>query len=241
MPLEDLKYVSTGAWGTGLGRPLTKEEGDGNVHTLAEAIQALIDDPTPGVSVTNIAVSGRTVIFYLSDGSTRGPFTLPYAQPRYRGAWTALTAYAVMDIVRVGSSGTFMVVQDHTSAATFDAEAGNSAGDFYLQIAAPTVEPYVEHNAASLEVTDASASTLYLCSYATGTAVTLRTDVEDGLQVSFRQGGEYPITFALDYEGDAIQGVLGYDNATGGPGAVVTAKYANGYWYLWGRLAPVSA
>lgn len=81
-----------------------------------------------------MAISGRQWTVYLTDSTELGPFLLPMATPRYRGVWAGSINYAAFDIVRVGGFGTFMVVQDHTSAASFDPYVGNSAGNYYIQI-----------------------------------------------------------------------------------------------------------
>ncbi|MFZ1059289.1 MAG: hypothetical protein WAP47_08855 [Candidatus Rokuibacteriota bacterium] len=134
MSLDDVKFAGTGGWGAGLGRPLTRAEADGNLYALLLAIQALIDDPTPGVGIANITVTGRQFTVYLTDSSTLGPFDLPIASPRFRGVWVAAINYTTFDIVRVGGFGTYMVLQDHTSASVFDPYVSNSAGNYYVQI-----------------------------------------------------------------------------------------------------------
>ena len=144
--LDLLKFVTTGTWGTGLARPLTAAEADTNIYSLADAIQDLIDNPVEGVSITNVVVTGREMVVYLSDATTRGPFELGIAYPRYRGEWAGTTSYAAMDIVEAAGYGTYMVLIDHTSGSTFDPNDGNSAGEYYVQIAGDTstVKPFLQ-------------------------------------------------------------------------------------------------
>lgn len=134
MALSDVKFVGAGPWGPGLGRVMTVPEFDGSLYALREAIQDLIDNPVEGVGISGMSISGRQWTIHLSDSSTLGPYTLPMATPRNRGVWAAAINYSAFDIVRVGGFGTYMVVQDHTSASTFDPYVSNSEGNFYIQI-----------------------------------------------------------------------------------------------------------
>lgn len=135
--IDLLKFATSGPWGPSTNdRRLTAPEADGNINNLALAIQDLIDNPVEGVSVSEISVTGRQVTFHMSDASTHGPFDLPIAQPRYRGEWVTATAYSTFDIIKVTLSGTYMVLQDHTSESTFDEDASNSDGAYYVKIGA---------------------------------------------------------------------------------------------------------
>lgn len=238
--IDLLKFVTTGAWGTGVARPLTAAEADTNVHSLADAIQDLIDNPVAGVSVSNIAVVGQTVTFYMSDATSYGPFDLPVAQPQYRGAWTPLEVYYPFDIVSVTAQGTYMVGVGHTAAATFDPAASNSAGDYYIQIAPSNVEASSEETGATLTVNSTHFNTFVECTNAAGTAITLPATADEDTQITFRQGAEFPLTFTVA-GGGTIKGMFGYDNMTDGEGSVVTCKFRDGAWRMWGRLAAVSA
>lgn len=134
--LDLLTFITdSSAWGTGKGSPLTKDEHDGNIYSLAAAIQNLIDNPVEGVSVSNISVSGRQVTFHMSDASTFGPFDLPVAQPRFRDSWAPFVSYSAFDIVTVAGYGTYMVLIDHNSLVTFDPDETSSDGALYLKIA----------------------------------------------------------------------------------------------------------
>lgn len=239
--LDLLKFVTDGAWGAGLDRVLSAPEGDTNIYNLAAAIQDLIDNPVEGVTVSNIAVVGRQLIFYMSDASTIGPFDLPVAQPRFRGTWIPETFYSVFDIVTDSQYGTFMVGVDHTADFTFDPAAANSAGDYYIKLAPPNVELSSEATGTTFVVLEEHWNTFVECTATMGCEVTLPAIATENTQVTFRQGREYPITFVIESGGNPIKGVIGYDLITGGEGSVVTCKFRNEAWRIWGRLAPVSA
>lgn len=239
MALADLKYVTTGAWGTGIARPLTAAEADGNVQTLRAAIQDLIDNPVEGVSVTNIAVSGRQVTFYMSDSSTYGPFLLPIAYPRYRGEWAAAYSYAAMDIVQVPGYGTYLVAVDHTSEATFNPDAADTSGSYYVQIAADAnAYPQVTTVSGTTLALDTTYAAKYIrCTNAAGCAVTLDAGAyATNTEIHFRQCAAGGITITAG-AGVAINAPPGKDTATDAQGSVLTLKNIGGDdWDIFGNL-----
>lgn len=239
MALNDVKFVTTGPWGAGIARPLTAIEADGNINELKAAIQNLIDNPVAGVSVSNIAVVGRQVTFYMSDATTFGPFDLPISVPSYKGDWAVGIYYSTLDIVKVATYGTFMVMVDHTSVDPFDPLAidGTSGLEIYQMIAPPSSErsSYVTSN--TYNVTDADSGAFLISDHVDGLAVTLNP-VAAETQISFRQGTDGPITF-VDSTSAIIQGMQGYYDESGGRGSVVTCKYFDGKWFLFGRLAEI--
>jgi hypothetical protein len=242
--LDLLKFVTTGAWGSGLARPLTAAEADGNVHNLAAAIQNLIDNPVEGVSVTNIAVSGRQVTFYMSDSSTYGPFTLPVATPRYRGQWAALASYAVLDIVQVAGYGTYLVAVDHTAASSFDPARTVSGDTVYVQIAPDAnITPQVVTTALGALTLDASHAGKYIrCTNLSGIEITLDAGVfPANTEIHFRQVNSGPITIIASSD-VAINVPIGFDAGSDSLGAVFTLKHTtDDSWDIFGRLAEVSA
>jgi hypothetical protein len=114
-------------WGAGKGSNLTATEVDRNFWDLLALVEALPDIPDL-VEISNITTSanGGRITIHLSDGSTRGPFVLPVAQLRFRGAWAAATTYTKNDLVKVtgqvdpDEDGLYYIAVTHTSAATFD-------------------------------------------------------------------------------------------------------------------------
>lgn len=114
-------------WGAGKGSNLTPGEVDLNFWTLDERMTAL--EAEEGVGIQDITQpSSTTILITLTDNTTRGPFTLPVAEPTFRGEWAAATAYAVFDIFTYGKS-VYQVLVAHTSAATFDPGADDGLGN----------------------------------------------------------------------------------------------------------------
>lgn len=239
-----IKYVTTGAWGAGIARPLTAAEADGNIYTLEQAIQNLIDNPVAGVSVSNIAVVGRQVTFYMTDATTYGPFDLPVAVPIYRGAWTATYAYAAYDIVQVAGYGTYMVLQDHTAVAPFDPNAGDTSGDFYIQIGpdAYYTSQVQTVSAATLTLALGHQNKYLRATNAGGLVVTLNAGIfPDNAEIHFRQtSGAITVVAGA---GVTINAPAGYDAGSASVGAVFSLKCvssATNVWDIFGKLAEVS-
>jgi hypothetical protein len=232
----DLTFAGAGPWGAGVTR-LSKAQGNENFWQIKQAIEALVATAAAGVGISNITISGRVMTIFMTD-ATEYAFTLPYATFTYRGVWQAAVSYAELDMVLVNGFGLFLVLNPHVSAGSFDPAAGNSAGDFYLFLCPTVVERYYAVSASTHEATTAQANGIFLCSNAGGCVVTLPDDLPDGSQLTYRQGGAGAVSFTAT---DTIQGMTGFDNQTNGVGSVATAKYMAGLWYLWGRLAPVSA
>ena len=134
-----------------------------------------------------------------------------------------------------------MVALDHDAAVTFDPEASNSEGDYYIKIAPPVVELSSATSGASYTVVEADWNTFIECTNATGCEVTLPAFPTENTQITFRQATGGPINFVVAGGGDPIKGMFGFDLMTGGEGSVVTCKFRDGAWRIWGRLAPVSA
>lgn len=226
--LDLLKFVtSNSAWGTGKGSPLDKFEHDGNTYNLAAAIQNLIDNPVAGVSVSNIAVSGRQVTFYMTDSTTYGPFNLPIAQPRFRDAWVPATSYSAFDIVTVAGYGTYIVATDHTSEATFNPDATSSDGDYYVKIGNDTGGPseVVTVSETTLTLTSAHAGKYLRFTNAGGCTVTVPDGVfADNQEVHMRQVSGDVVLVAGSTA--VVINPQGTDElVTGGAGSTITLKH----------------
>lgn len=125
-------------WGTGVGHNLTPAQVDVNFWNLKTAIEYLQENPPEAVSVSSVVQSANTITFYMTDGTTQGPFILPAAAITFRGDWAATTAYGVGDII-AANAGLYIVLTAHTSGATFDPGANDGSGaDYYDQILAPS-------------------------------------------------------------------------------------------------------
>lgn len=239
MALSDLKYVTTGAWGSGLARPLTAAEADGNVQTLRTAVQNLIDNPVEGVSVSNITVSGRQLTFHMSDSTTKGPFTLPIAYPRWRGEWESLGSYAVFDIVTVAGVGVYIVAQDHTAGSSFDPTASNADGPFYVKIAEPAnaYAPVTAIGTATLTLDSSHAGKYLRFTNVDGCAVTVPAMVfSTNTEIHLRQAAAGAVSIVADF-GVTLNLPTGLDPETSVLGDVITLKQVDeNVWDVFGNL-----
>lgn len=114
-----ITYRTAGDWGAGKGGNLTPAEVDGNFYDLAQQIAGLELGPTPA-EIDTISVVGNQMTITLDDARSFGPYTIPTAAFRWRGAWAAATPYLVNDLVTVAGQGVFLVLVAHTSDSTFD-------------------------------------------------------------------------------------------------------------------------
>lgn len=237
--IDLLKFVTTGSWGSGIARPLTAAEADGNIHALAAAIQNLVSNPVEGVGISNVAVTGRQLTIYLTDGSTEGPFTLPVAQPRYRGFWQASTAYAELDIVQVAGFGTYLVSTAHNSGTLFDATLSGANGLYYIQIAPDPslVAQVVVVNGTTLTLTNAHASKFLRCSDTAGITVTIPADIFPvNSEIHFRQVSAGAVTITAG-AGVSINTPVGYISGSASAGATFTIKCVSANnWDIFGAL-----
>lgn len=232
-------YRNAGAWGAGKGSRLTSLEVDTNFHGHETRITAIETNPPSAIGISNIAVTGSQVVFYLEDGTQFGPFDLPYAVFTDRGDWVATTAYSALDFVFVDSVGLVLVLQDHTSAATFDEDATNSGGDLYrvvVRVLAPAAIKTV--SAANYEPGPSDAGKYIRCTNAGGCVIELSQAFAVSDELHFRQAGSGAISFTVGDTGGVINGVTGRDDSTDHQGAVVTAKHlGGGEWDIFGDLA----
>jgi hypothetical protein len=110
-------------WGSGKGANLTASEADNNFWDLLERLVALETDPPEAVSISNIVVAQTTMMIYMTDGSTFGPFVLPVANWAWKGEWTAGVHYYQLDLVTVAGRGLYLVLNEHDAVAPFDPDA----------------------------------------------------------------------------------------------------------------------
>lgn len=110
-----------------VGRPLSSDEADGNIHNLDDRITDIETGPNTAISIDYIAQAGGDQFYItLTNHDIQGPFTIPTSNWNDRGAWLASFAYAAFDIVVNGNS-VYLVNVAHTSGLTFD--PGATDGD----------------------------------------------------------------------------------------------------------------
>lgn len=128
-------FRTAGAWGAGKGSDLTAAEVDGNFWDHEKRLDALEASPPEPDTISNIEVVGGQMTIHTESGGSFGPFALPVAIFGVAGDWTAATDYNFLDIVSVqdagDDTGTYLVLQDHTSAATFDPLATSGGNPLY--------------------------------------------------------------------------------------------------------------
>ena len=130
-------FRGAGAWGPGKGAKLTAAEIDANFYGIIQRLAAL-EGGTPNLNaIDNITFNGSSITILTERGETFGPWTLPLAVMRARGAWDSGVAYAVLDMVNVPGDGLYLVNVAHTSATTFDAARRIGTNDVYTQIMTP--------------------------------------------------------------------------------------------------------
>lgn len=135
--MVNIVYRSTDndKWGPGKDAKLTIAEGDGNWWELAKAVDNLVNNPAAPVSIANIAVTGNSMMIFLTDGSTRGPFALPVAAFTYRPeGFSDGLHFVPFDIFSVIDTGLFMVLQDHIASAPFNPNAVDESGNRLYQL-----------------------------------------------------------------------------------------------------------
>ena len=114
-----------------LGRNLTATEGDANFTEAETRLAALESDRPQPDELASVALVADQLSFYLGSGTQLGPVTIPMPRWRSRGEWLPATIYAVLDVVTVEDSGLYVVLLDHTSAATFDPDALSGGNPIY--------------------------------------------------------------------------------------------------------------
>ena len=239
-------FRTAGAWGGGLGRPLTWVEQDNNIYDKETRITA-IEAAGVAVGIDYIEVIGDQMTIHMTDASLQGPFTLPSADVwNPQGYWLPAHVYQAFDTVQAGGA-LYLVLADHTSDTTFDPDALEDTHPLYHLIAnfAPaqgfaesgtTFTPDLSHANAYIRLTNVS-----------GCAVTIDPSVlfADWTEMHFRDASidtGASCTFAVDSPG-SINDVTGFANESAGSGATVTLKKvgATDAWDIMGLLMPLTA
>jgi hypothetical protein len=134
--IAELTFRTTDAtrWGLGKNAPLTSNEGDTNIWSLADRLSVLENNPPMPTDISNIVVIGNQMIVYLSNGGSFGPFILPTAILRFRGDFVGGRSYMQLDIIRVPKQGLFLVNSDHVAGPTFDPNATDASSNALYQM-----------------------------------------------------------------------------------------------------------
>ena len=231
-----ITYRTTGAWGAGKGTNLTPAEVDANFHTLALDLAELETTLIPA-EIDDVTLVGSQLTFILSDARTLGPVTLPTAMPKYAGEWAAATTYTTLDILDT-LEGPVLVLQSHTSDATFDLERQIGGEPVYqllsrdqrskvFNVSASTFAPSFEHIWAYIRFSGECTVTL---------PTNANVPLPIGTEIHLRQAGIDAITINGQLGVTVIrpEGMLARTDRLG---AVVTAKkVADNIWDLFGLL-----
>ena len=128
-------YRTLGAWGPGKGADLTAAEVDGNFYDHEGRIADLETNPPDAVSIDTIDVTGNLLTITMTDASVQGPFVIPTTRFRWVGEWLPSVEYFENDVF-FNDLSIYVVLFDHTSATTFDAERFDSVGFIYQEMIA---------------------------------------------------------------------------------------------------------
>jgi hypothetical protein len=125
-----INYVTSGAWGSGVNRPLQAAEVDGNFWNHDQRI-ANVELLEPGVGIESIVQTTPSQIAITLTNDAVYYFTLPPLELTFRGEWATNVFYAVNDVVSVTPMMTVYVVEvAHLSSSTgFSPGASDGAGN----------------------------------------------------------------------------------------------------------------
>src|SRR5215475_2054334 len=116
-------YVTTGPWGTGTGVPHPPAEADGNFYDLDQRIVGLTADLADGKRIDFVTYTDTDFTFHYTDATTQ-TIPLPVLLMQYVGSWAPSTPYVRGNLfTESGTHGFYQVLEDHTSASTFDPNA----------------------------------------------------------------------------------------------------------------------
>lgn len=122
-------------WGAGKGANLTPTEVDINFWAVLQRLVTLEDNPTQPIQIASFTVvNGTDLIITMMDGHEHGPLPLPVLRFTWRGDWQTATDYVELDVVKVDGLGVYLVMQDHTSAGSFDPNLEIGGDPVYHQL-----------------------------------------------------------------------------------------------------------
>lgn len=236
-------FRTAGAWGGGVGRPLTWAEQDQNMYDKETRLAGL-EVGGSAVGIANIEVVGGVLVITMTDLSQ---YTFDLSQLTVawsaKGAWLPSHVYQALDTVSYGNA-VYLVNIDHTSDTTFDPNAMEGTVPRYsLIFTFPVVPQGFDRTGSTFTPALEDANTYNRMINAAGCAVTIDPDVpfEPWTQLHFRDESSDTganVTFAISSPG-IINPQRGYLNETPGSGCTVTLKKvgATNAWDIFGLLA----
>lgn len=236
-------FRTAGAWGAGLGRPLTWVEQDNNTYDKETRITAL-EASGLTVSIDFIEViNGNQMLIHMTDSSVQGPFILPGAELwNPQGYWLPSHLYAAGDTVQYAGA-LYLVLVDHTSSLTFDPDEMEGTVPRYHKIADFAPTQGFERTGATFTPELIDANSYNRLTNPSGCAVIIDPAVAfpDWTELMFRDCSQDTggfCTFEVSTPGN-INPVRNHLNETDGFGATVTLKKVGNTdsWDIFGRLA----
>lgn len=141
MPFDGIIFRTTDMlkWGLGLSPPrnLTPAEVDDNFWELLRRLETLETSPPIAVSISNITVVGTQLMFFMSDASTFGPFTLPIATFEFRPDLNPAVSGLLLnelDLISVPGFGLYLVRLSHNFVSPFDPARVIGGNAVYLNV-----------------------------------------------------------------------------------------------------------
>lgn len=127
-----LVYRTTGAWGAGVGRPLTTAEIDQNFKYMNDRLRAVLANRP--VMVDTAVLTNNRLMTITMENDTEFTFDMPSSPLVFQGEWTDSTEYSKYDVVSNGGA-IYLVSIDHVSNITFNAGDTNAFGaDLYNRL-----------------------------------------------------------------------------------------------------------
>lgn len=188
-----LTYVTPGAWGAGVGRPLAAAEADGNFWVIASTLLAALETiPAAAVGIAEVSLTDTVVTVTGTDGSQLGQFALPVPGVRGRGPWAAATGYLAGDVVAYRGVCA-LATADH--AASADWWADYRAGRWRVVAGAACPSPTALSPAAAATSGEAVLEVPAGLALAAGMAVTAQAEADAtarivGTVAAYAAGGD---------------------------------------------------
>lgn len=232
-------YRTAGAWGAGKGSDLTAAEVDGNFYGHENRIVALEGIPA-GVGIDYFTVTNNQLFVTLTDHSVQGPFDLPVLQWQFKQAWVPSFSYKANDVVTF-LGAVYLVLKDHLSASTFDANAtdGNGNALYGLLLINPAI-PVTTISASTYTVTLDDSNTYMRLTNGGGCIITVPPDTVTAFkadtELHFRVAGG-AISFTLPPTAASLVAPTGFLKSVSTFGGNVTLKkVGTSFWDMFGLL-----